>query len=123
MQKSVGQTLKILGGIVCVGALLPIFIGFGTVGIAAGSLAAGIQSIIGPIEAGSLFATLTSLGMTGTLAGTSVAGGVVGTAGHVIEVTSPKEQNANKSKKNAHHPNKNTTPHKENAKPHKENAN
>ena len=40
--------------------------GFGTAGIAAGSAAAAIQSSIGAVTAGSTFATMTSLGMTGT---------------------------------------------------------
>lgn len=45
-------------------AILPLF-GFGTGGISAGSFAASWQSYIGNVAAGSLFATLQSLGATG----------------------------------------------------------
>ena len=45
---------------------MPTLIGFGSTGIVAGSIAAGIQSAIGNVAAGSIFATLTSWGMTGT---------------------------------------------------------
>ena len=38
-------------------------LGFGVLGIVKGSIAAGIQSTIGLVTAGSLFALLTSLGM------------------------------------------------------------
>ena len=44
-----------------------IALGFGTVGIVAGSTAAGIQSGIGLVSAGSVFATMTSLGMSDIL--------------------------------------------------------
>ena len=40
-----------------------ILFGFGTAGIAAGSLAAGYQSSIGIVAAGSYFATMTSVAM------------------------------------------------------------
>lgn len=53
------------GSIVLVGAALFPLIGFGSGGIIFGSIAAGIQSSIGNVAAGSLFATLTSYGMTG----------------------------------------------------------
>ncbi len=41
-------------------------IGFGVQGVSAGSIAAYIQSILGNVKAGSLFAKLTSAGMTGS---------------------------------------------------------
>ncbi len=50
--------------------------GFTSSGIAAGSIAAGVQSVIGNVVAGSTFATLQSLGATGVIAGIGVAGGV-----------------------------------------------
>ena len=40
-------------------------LGFGTEGIIAGSIAAGIQSLIGNVSAGSAFAVCTSIGMGG----------------------------------------------------------
>ena len=55
-------------------------LGFGTAGIVGGSIAAGIQSI-GNVAAGSLFATLTSLGMTGVFASTVAVGAILGGAG------------------------------------------
>ena len=47
--------------------------GFGTTGVAAGSLAAGIQSGIGNVVAGSLFATAQSVGAVGLAQGTAAA--------------------------------------------------
>ena len=57
----------------------PMLVGFGTGGIAAGSLAAAWQATIGNVAAGSAFATLQSLGATGTLATGAYGGaGVLG---------------------------------------------
>ena len=58
-------------------SIAPIIAGFGTVGIAAGSTAAAIQSVIGCVQAGSWFARLTSLGMQGAGAGVAIIGGAV----------------------------------------------
>jgi hypothetical protein len=58
---------------------IPALLGFGTAGIAAGSTAAVIQSGIGNVAAGSIFAFLTSLGMKGAFLATS-AGGILSTA-------------------------------------------
>ena len=47
--------------------------------IAAGSVAAGIQSSIGAVTAGSTFATMTSLGMTGIFSSLATVGtGIIG---------------------------------------------
>ena len=62
-------------------AVTPILIGFGTTGIAAGSIAACVQSMIGNVAAGSLFATLTSLGMTGTFTTSAAVGAIFGVGG------------------------------------------
>ncbi|EPS36607.1 hypothetical protein H072_9825 [Dactylellina haptotyla CBS 200.50] len=77
----------IAGGIVVTGALLvPLIlpaIGFGTAGVTAGTMAAGWQSAIGLVEAGSLFAILQSAGAggaAGAAAITAVALGGAGTA-------------------------------------------
>ncbi len=73
-------TGKILIGVAIVGGIiggifaLPILLGFGSVGIIAGSIAAGVQAVIGNVVAGSAFAGLQSLGMTGVLAIGAVAG-------------------------------------------------
>lgn len=40
------------------------WLGFGAGGVVAGSIAAGVQSMIGNVAAGSLFAALQSLGAT-----------------------------------------------------------
>ena len=50
---------------VTVAAVSPIALRFGTGGVIAGSIAAGIQTGIGNVTAGSLFASLKSLGITG----------------------------------------------------------
>ena len=52
-----GIGLAATGGVVCIAAAAPIIMGFGTAGIVGGSFAAGIQSVIGNVVAGSLFAT------------------------------------------------------------------
>lgn len=53
---------------------LPTLLGFGGAGIVAGSTAAATQAVIGNVAAGSLFATMTSLGMTGVLSALSATG-------------------------------------------------
>lgn len=58
------------GAILCVPKLL----GFGVAGIAAGSIAAAIQSSIGSVTAGGIFATLTSWGMLGGFQTAACAG-------------------------------------------------
>ena len=51
-----------LGGLILTGiSLIPPSIGFGTVGVVAGSAAAGIQAGMGSVAAGSWFAIITSL--------------------------------------------------------------
>ena len=58
--------------------------GFGTGGIIAGSAAAAAQAAIGNVAAGSLFATMTSLGMQGVLAGAAIGGGVATAVGAAL---------------------------------------
>ena len=53
------------GAVVAAISLAPVIAGFGTAGVVAGSAAAAIQSGIGCVQAGSWFATLTSLAMKG----------------------------------------------------------
>ena len=65
-----------------VGAI-PIIGGFGLAGITAGSVAAAVQSMIGNVAAGSVFALCTSLGMTGAFVGTTAVGTIVGTGGFI----------------------------------------
>ena len=62
--KKVGIGAAVAGGVIAGVALIPITLGFGGAGIVAGSVAAGIQSVIGNVAAGSVFAVCTSLGMT-----------------------------------------------------------
>ena len=65
-----------IGGAILSGlALTPVAIGFGSAGIAAGSFAAFIQSMIGNVTAGGVFATMTSFGMTGVYTTTAAASG------------------------------------------------
>ena len=72
----------IVGGIAVAGiALTPIIAGFGTAGIVAGSTAAAVQSSMGTVAAGSLFATLQSWGMLGYFtagAGTGIGATILG---------------------------------------------
>ena len=53
--RKVGKAAAIAGGIIAGVAFVPISFGFGTAGIIGGSIAAGIQSIIGNVAAGSIF--------------------------------------------------------------------
>jgi hypothetical protein len=79
--KKIGIGAAITGGVVAGVALFPAFLGFGTAGIVGGSIAAGIQSIIGNVAAGSLFAVCTSLGMTGVFASSAAVGAILGVGG------------------------------------------
>ena len=76
--KKIGKVALITGSVITGIALIPIAIGFGTAGIVGGSIAAAIQSIIGNVAAGSLFAVCTSLGMTGVFASTATVGAILG---------------------------------------------
>ena len=78
-----------LGIVVAAPVALPV-IGFSSSGVVAGSLAAAIQSSIGNVAAGSIFATLQSIGATGGLswaaqgvmaAGTVAAGAIIAILG------------------------------------------
>ncbi len=76
MPFGIGTIAMIGGGAIAAAGFIPIALGFGTAGIVAGSIAAATQSSIGAVAAGSTFATMTSLGMTGvfsTLAGIGTA--------------------------------------------------
>ena len=77
-------TLLILGGsLAAAGGLGATLFGFGTAGVVAGSLAAATQATIGNVAAGSLFATLTSWGMTGALTTTAAGGGATAIIGTI----------------------------------------
>ena len=82
--------MALLSGILIgTGAILtvPTLLGFGGAGIVAGSVAAATQAAIGNVAAGSLFATMTSLGMTGvlsTLSSTGVGSIVAGIAAAIL---------------------------------------
>ena len=77
-------SILIIGGtLVAVGGLGATLFGFGAAGVAAGSLAAATQATIGNVAAGSLFATLTSWGMTGALTTTAAGGGVTAVIGAI----------------------------------------
>jgi len=60
--------------------------GFGAAGIVGGSVAAGVQSGMGYVAAGSWFATMQSLGMTGTFAAMSTYGGIAAGASSIAVV-------------------------------------
>ena len=78
---NIGKGALITGGVIAGIGLLPISLGFGSTGIVLGSVAAGIQSGIGNIVAGSTFATLTSMGMTGTFSTITGVGAAIGGGG------------------------------------------
>lgn len=68
------------------GALALPLIGFGIAGVTGGSIAAAWQSSIGAVAAGSLFATLQSLGATGM--GTVLFGSIGSALGLLTSVAS-----------------------------------
>ena len=69
-----GKKTCFLGGMLYVFGYLGTWLGFTTAGIKAGSLAAFIQSLIGNVSSGSIFAILTSWGMTGVFSFSSIFG-------------------------------------------------
>ena len=83
MPYGIGTLAMIGGGIVGAAGLIPMAIGFGTAGIAAGSIAAGIQSSIGAVTAGSTFATMTSFGMTGVFSSLATIGSSIFAVGGI----------------------------------------
>lgn len=81
--KKIALGVGITGLIICGITSFPMLLGFGSIGIVGGSIAASIQSLIGNVPAGSLFAHLTSLGMTGVLTNTFFVGAILGSSGLV----------------------------------------
>ena len=78
-------SLLIIGGsLAAAGGLGATLFGFGTAGVVAGSAAAATQAAIGNVAAHSLFATLTSWGMTGALTTTATSGGITAAIGAVL---------------------------------------
>ena len=75
--------LLVGGGVATALGLGGTLLGFGTAGIVAGTAAAATQAAIGNVAAGSLFATLTSLGMQGVFAGTAIGGGITTAIGAI----------------------------------------
>ena len=84
MPFGLGTLTMIGGGAIAAVGLVPIALGFGTAGIVAGSVAAATQSSIGAVAAGSTFATMTSLGMTGVFSTLAGVGSTLAGAGAAI---------------------------------------
>ena len=63
-----GSLAMIRGGAIAAVGFIPIALGLRTTGVVSGNVAAATQSSIGAVAAGSTSATMTSLGMTRTLA-------------------------------------------------------
>jgi hypothetical protein len=83
--------IKYVGIGVAVVATVPILIGFGTAGIGAGTVAAGLQATIGNVAAGSSFATITSWGMSGYFVTTAIGGAATAGATQVVQAVVPKK--------------------------------
>lgn len=79
-----GLIVSLVAGAVAAGCAVLPAIGFTAEGIAAGSIAAGIQSGIGNVVAGSAFATLQSAGMSGALNAIGAAAGTVSMAAGAV---------------------------------------
>ena len=69
----------IASGVIAGAALIPVALGFGSAGIVGSSVAAGIQSSIGNVVAGSLFSACQSMGMTGFFTALSAKAATVAT--------------------------------------------
>ena len=69
MNSSFAKGIAVGSALLFGASLIPAAIGFGSAGIVGGSIAAGIQSGIGNVAAGSLFSVFQSLGMTGFFTG------------------------------------------------------
>jgi ribosomal protein L12E/L44/L45/RPP1/RPP2 len=76
-----GVGVFVIGSVMTGGALAVTAAGFGSAGIVGGSVAAAVQSSIGNVAAGSLFAALQSAGATGTIAAVGSAGGMAAAGG------------------------------------------
>ncbi|KAG7354893.1 interferon-induced 6-16 family protein [Nitzschia inconspicua] len=76
--------------------------GFGAAGVVGGSLAASIQSGIGNVAVGSAFATMQSLGATGTFSAMTT-GGLAASAGSVAAIVTKKKNKDETSNDNKTH--------------------
>jgi hypothetical protein len=85
-----GLILSIVAGAVAYGSLVVLpAIGFTAEGIAAGSIAASIQSGIGNVAAGSTFAALQSAAMSGAMNALGAAAGTVSLASGAVALAEP----------------------------------
>ena len=79
MTYEIGTISMIERGIIGTTELIPITLGFGTIGIVPWNVAAVIQSSIGAVNARSIFATMTYLCMTGVFSSLATVGiGITG---------------------------------------------
>ena len=83
----------IFGGMMTAFGYIGSWLGFTTTGIAAGSIASFIQSLIGNVAAGSFFATLTSWGMLGVFSFSSILGPVIFSIGLLALIFNRNEEN------------------------------
>lgn len=88
---TISNTTLIVGGTVLAISAVPIVIGFGTVGDGAGTIAAGIQSGLGAVSGGGLFAGVTSLAMKGYFVGGAISGAVATGVGATMKYFSGSE--------------------------------
>ena len=79
-----GLIISVIAGVVAIGSGTIAAMGFGPTGIVAGSIAAGIQSGIGPVAAGSVFAALQSAGQSGLVAVIVVVAGCISSAAYAL---------------------------------------
>ncbi|CAE6462610.1 unnamed protein product [Rhizoctonia solani] len=102
-QNKRSQAAKVAGVGLGVGAAVfvtPLLMGFGFGGVVAGSIAAGIQSVVygAAVPAGSWFAIMQSIGATATLVPALLAGG--GAAGAAGIVAGGQGDNSNDNGRN-----------------------
>lgn len=76
----------VAGGAVLLGPAALALVGFGSSGVAVGSIAAGVQAGIGNVAAGSAFAALQSIGAAGVATSTvATAAGAAGAGAALVQ--------------------------------------
>ena len=90
--ENISKGLMIGGAVVALPCIAASVAGFGVAGVVGGSAAAVWQSAIGNVAAGSLFATLQSLGATGVFVTGSAVGTSAAGAGLATKLLRKKEQ-------------------------------
>ena len=108
--KIMGLVVSVIFGVIAAGSAALGAIGFTTGGIAAGSIAASIQSGIGNVAAGSLFSLVQSAGMTGALGAIGTAAGAVSMGAGAYALAGSQEPQSSDEEEDSHEEVQESTP-------------